>query len=191
MKDGILRQNVVLMSGLLAGIVAAGAGNFENAVVIAAGFTLITFFTVLLCRVIPRRLVYTVRIILYAVVGSLVYIPVVLLLRRVLGVEVVAAVGIYLPVLATNPVILSKTETRFYVRSMREMMGDLFGYVIGFDLVCLFVGIVRDVLVNNRIGWFPVRIGFQVPALETTFGGLIVVGVLAGLARACYARMKQ
>lgn len=190
-KDGLWRQNVVLMSGLLAGPVIAGATNLENAVAISIAFTLITYITVSLCRVISRKIVYALRIILYAVVAAVVYIPVAYMLELLMGPTAINGVGIYLPVLVTNPVILAKSETRFYLMPLKNMFIELIGYILGFDIVCIVIGAMRDILVNGRLGWLNVEIGFAIPALETTFGGMIIVGVLAGLTRAVYNRHRN
>ncbi len=190
-SDGLVRQNIVLMSGLLTGPVIAGATTFENAVAIVIGFSLITLITVMLCRFIPRKIVYTVRIIIYAVVASIIYIPVIIFINMLMGVTAIVSVGIYLPVLVTNPLILSKTETRLFLRPYGSMMLEILGYIAGFDIVCLLVGAVRDVLINSQIGWMRVDVGFTVPALETTFGGFLLVGVMAGLFRAVYNKSKN
>ncbi|MCL1823317.1 MAG: NADH:ubiquinone oxidoreductase subunit RnfE [Oscillospiraceae bacterium] len=190
-SDGFVRQNIVLMSGLLTGPVIAGAKDFESAAAISIVFVIITFFSVAFCRLVPRKLVYTLRIILYAIVASALYIPAVLACEYLMGEEAVLRAGIYLPVLVVNHVILSKTETRFFQLSYGQMLIDTAGYIGGFVCACFATGIIRDLLVNARIGMIEIETGFDVPALETTFGGFIVVGVLAGLCRALYNRSQN
>ena len=174
------------MSGLLTGPVIAGASDFESAAAISVVFTLITFFGVALCRFVPRKLVYTVRIIIYAIVSASLYMPAYFACRYIMGDNPIIKAGIYLPVLVTNHVILSKTETRFFHLPYGSMLLEALGYIAGFDAVCMITGIIRDILVNSRIGDIKFDVGFDVPALETTFGGFIVVGVLAGICRAVY-----
>ena len=190
-SDGLIRQNIVLMSGLLIGPVIAGAKDFMSAAAIAVVFSLITFFSVALCRLMPRKMVYTVRIIVYALVASVLYIPAVLTCRFLLGEEVTVSAGIYLPVLVVNHVILSKTETRFFHLPYFQMLLDVLGYIAGFVFVCLLTGIIRDILVNSAIGTLSIETGLSMPALETTFGGFIIVGVLAGICRAVYNRRTR
>jgi electron transport complex protein RnfE len=190
-SDGFFRQNIVLMSGLLIGPVIAGATNFMNAAAISVVFTIITFFSVALCRFIPRQMVYTVRIIAYALVASALYIPALLACRFLLGEEVTVSVGVYLPILVVNHVILSKTETRFFHLPYFQMLIDAIGYIAGFVFVCLLTGIIRDIFVNNAVGAFSIETRISMPALETTFGGFIIVGVLAGICRAIYNRRAK
>jgi len=184
--DGLIRQNIVLMSGLLIGPVIAGASDFESAAAISVVFAMITFFSVALCRFVPRKLVYTVRIIIYALVAAILYIPAYMACQQLLGDQAIVKAGIYLPVLVVNHVILSKTETRFFHLPYLSMLLEALGYIAGFIAVCMFTGIIRDLLVNSAIGGIQFDLGFELPALETTFGGLIIVGVLAGICRAVH-----
>ncbi|MBD5384331.1 MAG: NADH:ubiquinone oxidoreductase subunit RnfE, partial [Ruminococcaceae bacterium] len=73
--DGLLRQNIVLMSGLVTAPVIVAATTVERAVVLTVSFFLLSYTSILLCRFIPRRIVYTIRILLYAVVAAAMYIP--------------------------------------------------------------------------------------------------------------------
>jgi len=189
--DGLSRQNIVLMSGIAIAPVAAAAVNFENSLALALGFSVIAFLSVFLCRFVPKKIVYTIRVIIYAVIGGLAYIPAYILLQSVFGESVVSGLGVYLPTLAVNPLILTKTETRFCLRPIHLMTVELLGYIAGFDIVCVFVGIMRDILINNRVGWLTVEPGFDIPAFGTVFGGLMAVGVLAGLFRALYDANKR
>ncbi|MCL2108405.1 MAG: NADH:ubiquinone oxidoreductase subunit RnfE [Oscillospiraceae bacterium] len=190
-SDGLFRQNIVLMSGLLIGPVIAGAKDFYSAAAISLVFSLITFFSVAICRIVPRRLVYTVRIILYAIVSAALYVPAYLICRNIMGEEIMVGVGIYLPLLVVNHVILSKTETRLFHLPYFQMLRDVLGYIVGFVGACMLTGIIRDIFVNARIGRIDIEVGFLVPALETTFGGFIVVGILAGVCRGIYNRAKR
>lgn len=184
--DGIAKQNVVFMSGILITPVIAGATNFEKAAVIAIAFSLISFYTIMVCRLISRKIVYTVRITLYALMAAIVYIPICFILNSAFGTSVVESVGVYLPILAANPLILTKTESRFYLRSAKSMVGDVFSFVIGFDIACMLVGTLRDIFANGAIGFYQIDVFFEIPSMETPFCGFILVGVIAGIWRAVF-----
>jgi electron transport complex protein RnfE len=190
LSDGLVRQNIVLMSGTAIAPVAACAVNFQNALALSVGFTVIAFFGVFLCRFVPKKIVYTIRVIIYALIAGLAFIPAYLAVSVFYGTEVAQGLGVYLPVLAVNPLILTKTETRFSLRPAHLMTLELAGYITGFNVVCLLVGIARDIFTNGRIGNFEVYFGFAIPALSATFGGLITVGITAGLFRWLYNQSK-
>ena len=189
--DGILNQNVVLMSGLFAGPVIGAATNLKNSLVISLAFTLITIITAGLCRLLPKKIVFSVRIALYAIIASLIYIPVIMLENLIFGADTVRAVSLYLVILVTNPLIMSKTESRFFLRSVPMMFKDITGFVIGFDLSCIVVGILRDILSDNMVLNVIIPLPFQMSAMESVYGGFILVGVLAGLFRFIYKKVLR
>lgn len=191
LSDGVVKQNLVLMSGLFAAPVVAIADTLTNALVLCMAFTLITLLSVTVCSFLPRKIVFAVRIVIYAVVSAVIYVPVMFLLNLIFGTSVIAQVGVYLPIIITNPLIMSKTESRFYLRPFKYMLKDLVAFIIGFDLSCLVIGVLRDILVYNQLGAFRVSLPFQVPALGTVYGGFIFVGILAGIFRAAYNRNKK
>ena len=181
--DGIIRQNMVLMSGLFAGPVIGAATNLKNSLVIALAFTLITMVTAGICRLLPKKFAFAVRIVLYALIASAVYIPVILLAELIFGSDAVNSVSLYLAILVTNPLIMAKTESRFFLRSVPMMFKDMAGFVIGFDLSCILVGALRDILSDNMLWNTIIPLPFQMSAMENVYGGFILVGILAGLFR--------
>ena len=112
--DGLAKQNVVLMTGIVNAPVIIAATTFKKGVVIALAFAIISFLTIVTCSFVPKKIVYTLRVIIYALVGSVYYIPTVLLLEQIFPLTV-ELIGIYMPLIITNALIFSKTESRFYL----------------------------------------------------------------------------
>lgn len=190
LKDGFFKQNIVFMSGLLIAPVIACATTLGKSLAMCLVFSLVSFLTILLCRVIPRKIAYTLRVIIYSLVASAIYIPSVLLTTTVMGGDVIASAGVYLPILVTNSLILSKSESRFYVESFGDMVPDVLCFIAGFDAACIFTGAVREILAKGTIGGAYLDMPFTIPALETTFGGFLFVGIMAGFARGLYNHHK-
>ncbi len=189
-RDGFIKQNMIFMSGMLIAPVIACATSFVKSLALCFVFSLVSFAAILLCRFIPRTIVYTIRVTLYTAAAAAVYIPVAALARILFGEAVIGAAGVYLPILVTNSLILSKTETRFYLEPYANMVSDVLGFIAGFDIACLMTGLVRELLATGKIAGAEVPILFTVPALETTFGGFLFVGIGAGLFRAVYNYRK-
>ena len=80
--DGLFRQNIVLMSGLLTAPIIVAATTAKNALILVMSFFMISYTSILICRFIPRKIVYSIRIFMYALVAGLMYIPTVMLLER-------------------------------------------------------------------------------------------------------------
>ena len=191
LSDGIIKQNPVLMSGLFAVPVIGAATSWETALAVCYMFTVVTVLSVGLCRLLPKKIAFAIRIVLYALIASLVYVPAVLTAQLIFPVGLTEGISLYMAVIVTNPLILTKTESRFFLRTPLQMFKDVFGFVIGFDLACLLVGVIRDILTDNIIGNMIVPLSFQMPSMNTVCGGFILVGVLAGLFRALYNKFGK
>ena len=191
LSDGIIKQNPVLMSGLFAVPVVGAATSLESALAVCYVFSVVTLVSVGLCRLLPKKIAFAIRIVLYALIASVVYIPTVLTAGLIFPAEVMDGAALYLAVIVTNPLILTKTESRFFLRTPLQMVKDVMGFIIGFDLACLLVGVIRDILTDNIIGNTIVPLSFQMPSMNSVYGGFILVGVLAGLFRAFYNKFVK
>ena len=190
LKDGLIKQNMIFMSGMLIAPVIACATTLMKSLAVCFVFSFVSFATILVCRLIPRTIVYTIRVTLYTTAAAVFYIPAAALAYLIFGDAVVKAAGVYLPILITNSLILSKTETRFYLEPKGNMAKDVIGFIAGFDIACTITGALREILASGRIAGAEVPILFTIPALETTFGGFLFVGIGAGLFRAVYNYRK-
>lgn len=182
-REGILTKNPLFSSGVIIAPAAAACTDFNAAFILASVFTVVTFVTIALCRLVPRKIVYTVRIILYTLVASLVYVPVHLFFTsgEVLS-EMYAAVGIYAPLLITNSLITLRTETKFY-RLSRSFMMRLAGfYILGYDLALIVFGFLRGFLTTGTILGIKI-LPFSVPALSNVYGGFILLAVVSAAFR--------
>ena len=191
LSDGIIKQNPVLMSGLFAVPVIGAATSWESALAVCYVFSIVTLVSVVLCRLLPKKIAFAVRIVLYALIAALVYIPAAYTAQLIFPTAVTENIGLYLAVIVANPLILTKTESRFFLRTPLQMFKDVMGFIIGFDLSCLLVGVIRDILTDNIIGNTIVPLSFQMPSMNSVYGGFILVGVLAGLFRALYNKFVK
>lgn len=180
--DGLFRQNIVLMSGLVTAPVIVAATSCERAVVLVLSFFLMSYTSILICRLIPRKIVYTVRTTLYAAVAAAMFIPTVLLLESWFP-ETTQSVMLYIELLTVNSLLLAKTESRFYLKPYGEMAADAFMYVLGYAMAAFIVGAVRELLAYGAF------FGMQcfdppMPAAKSPFFGFFLVGILAAACRA-------
>ena len=184
--DGLIRQNIVLMSGLVTAPIIVAATSAERAVVLSMSFFMISYVSILLCRFIPRKISYMVRILLYALVAAGVFIPTMLCLERLFP-ETTENVVLYIELLVVNSLLLAKTETRFYLKPYGEMMVDALIYIIGYAIVAFIVGFIRELLAYGTL--FGIRL-FEplMPAAKSPFFGFILVGILAAVCRAVAGR---
>lgn len=187
--DGLFRQNIVLMSGLVTAPIIVAATTFERALVLTLSFFLISYSSIIICRFIPREIVYTVRIICYVGVASVMYIPTALLMNALFP-ETASAVSIYIEILVVNSLILAKTESRFYLMPLREMAVDALMYILGYAAAAFVVGIIREFLAFGSL--FGMRVcDAPMTAAKTPFFGFILVGIFAAVCRGMTSRRRK
>ena len=136
----------------------------------------------LLGSFVPRRLPYAAKIIINAVIASVVYIPVKSVAREFFP-EVITNVGIYFPLLAVNSLIVVQSETRFYRMRRLSMTASLVFYILGFDAVMIVTAFIRELFAYGTIAGRLVDADTLISGLGLPFGGFIFLGLLCGLYR--------
>ncbi|MDF2567390.1 MAG: putative NADH:ubiquinone oxidoreductase, subunit RnfE, partial [Oscillospiraceae bacterium] len=170
--EGLFVGNTVLERGLVVAPIIVASNTMQNAVTLGLGFLLITFITVFLSPLVPRKLPYTIRVILYVILAAVGFIPVSSLLNSAFPVAVYK-VGIFLPLIVTNSLIVSKIESRFLKKRYSMMVIDLFAHVMGFFIVICIVGALREIFGNASFWGQPFENQDKAPALMLPFSGFI------------------
>ena len=184
--DGLFRQNIVLMSGLVTAPIIVAATTAERALVLTLCFFMVSYISILICRLIPRKIMYSMRILIYAVVAGAVYIPTVLLISMLFP-ETVSGVLIYIEISVVNLLLLAKTESRFYLESFGVMALDALIYIAGYAVAAFAVGIIRELLAYGT--FFGLYLFYEpMPAARSPFFGFILVGILAAVCRVIVGR---
>lgn len=180
--DGLFRQNIVLMSGLVTAPIIVAATSAERALVLVLSFFLMSYTSIMICRIFPRKIVYTVRAMLYAVVAAGMFIPTVMLLEMLFP-ATTKSVMLYIELLTVNSLLLAKTESRFYLEPYGVMALDALFYVLGYALAAFVVGGIRELLAYGTL--FGMR-WFDPPmhAAKSPFFGFFLVGLFAAVCRA-------
>ncbi|MBE6889480.1 MAG: NADH:ubiquinone oxidoreductase subunit RnfE [Ruminococcaceae bacterium] len=187
--DGLFRQNIVLTSGLVTAPIIVAATTAQRAALLSLTFFMISYCTILIGRIIPRKLVYTVRIILYALIASLVFIPTAVLAQTLFP-DIMTSAMLYIEILVVNSLVLAKTESRFYLIPYSSMAIDSLVYIAGYALAAFAVGIVRELLAYGTV--FDLHICHAImPAAKSPFFGFILVGLYAAICRAYYNRKRS
>lgn len=181
-SDGIFLKNPLFISGMIIGPVVAVLTTYKIALAFIVAFSVITVCSVLICSFYSRRIVYAVRIILYTITASLVYMVVIMFLKQFMPLET-NSLGIFIPLLVTNSLIVSRTELRFFRKKKLNMLYDLFGFVIGFDAAVFVFAFVREVLTYGSIGMKVIGLSINFPVLAYPFGGFILLGLMSALYR--------
>jgi len=189
-QNGLLNKNPILVSGMVIAPVIVLANNFNDAVMLVAAFSLITFFTLVISSFVSKSIVYTIRIILYTLIGAVVYIPSVILLEYLMpdGVE---AIGIFFPLFITNSFIVTRSESIFFLETKGKMLLDIVFCIIGYDAAVLIFAAVREILASGTIGGKITGMPASFRVFEHPFGGFILLGLFAALFRSILLLIKR
>ena len=181
--DGLLADNTVLSSCMVISPVIICGDTLRNSEALAMAFTAITLLSVIIASFVPKKLPYAVKIIIYAIISSLVYIPVRFAAQEYFP-GIITRIGIYFPLLAVNSLIVVQTEAKFFRMRRMKMLPYLLFYVAGFDAVMIVTGFIRELLAYGTINNRMVDLDTLVSGLGQPFGGFIFLGLLCGLYRA-------
>ncbi|MCD7891659.1 MAG: electron transport complex subunit E [Ruminococcus sp.] len=182
LTSGLLSDNTVLSACMVISPVIMYGDTLQNALALVYAFSSITFISVLISSFVPKKLPYTIKIIIYALISSLVYIPVRLAAQEFYP-SSIEQIGIYYPLLAVNSLIVYQTELKFFRMKKGRMIGSLVFHILGFDTVMLITGLVREILAYGTINGQMVDIDTLMSGLAQPFGGFIFLGILCGIYR--------
>ena len=180
--DGLIKRNTLLSSGLVIAPVVAFSNTVVKSLLLAFAFSMITFLTLMISVFVPRRIVYTFRIILYTVIASVVYVPVYAMASDIFGGEI-EAFGIFFPLLITNSLIVLQSELIFFRKPMDKMLVTVIFYIIGFDAAVIVIGALREILAFGTFFGSMVLAEAPAPGFSRTFGGFMLLGLAAALYR--------
>lgn len=180
--DGLLGDNTVLSGLMVISPVIVCGDTIANALAVIYAFSAITFLSVMINSFIPKKLPYAVKIIIYAIISSLVYIPVKSAASHFFP-EVVERLGVYFMLLAVNSLIIVQSEAKFFKMKRGKMMLSLIFYILGFDAVMLIIALMRELLAYGTIYGRIVDADMLISGLGMPFGGFILLGVFCGIYR--------
>jgi electron transport complex, rnfABCDGE type, E subunit len=180
--DGILGENIVLSSLMVISPVIICGNTLKNAEALIYAFNSITFLSVLISSFVPRKLPYALKIIIYALISSVVYIPIKMAANEFFP-ESITRIGIYYPLLAVNSLIVFQSEAKLFRMKRGKMAASLFFYILGFDAVMLITGFLRELFAFGTIRGKIVDIDTLISGLSQPFGGFIFLGLMCGIYR--------
>lgn len=180
--DGLLNDNTVLSSLMVISPVIMCGDTIRNAISVIYAFSLITFISVLIGSFVPKKLPYALKIIIYALISSLVYVPVKFSSQQFFP-EVIDRIGIYFMLLAVNSLIMVQTEAKFYRMKRGKMAFSLIFYILGFDAVMLITSFFRELIAHGTVYDRVVDLDILVSGVGMPFGGFIFLGLFCGVYR--------
>ena len=190
LKNGIIKENPVLrlMLGTCPTLAVTTAASNGLGMGLATTFVLLgaNITISLLRKVIPDK----VRIPAYITIIAG-FVTVVQMLCKAFLPAINDALGIYLPLIVVNCIILGRAEMFARKNSVGPSILDALGMGIGFTAALLLMGMIREFIGAGSISGLDITGGFGMTLLILPPGGFFVFGVLIALSNKLAQRMNQ
>ena len=178
-QKGILKENPLFVQVLGVCPALATTTSLTNALGMGAAFSLVLIFSNLLISALKSFISDQIRIPCYIVViASLV--TVTEMLMNALVPDIYAALGIFIPLIVVNCIILGRAEAFASKNGLWTSFQDAVGMGLGYTLALSFVGSVREILGAGTLLGFPVLSASYQPILLMLMppGAFITMGFL-------------
>ena len=178
-QKGILKENPLFVQVLGVCPALATTTSLTNALGMGAAFSLVLIFSNLLISALKSFIPDQIRIPCYIVViASLV--TVTEMLMNALVPDIYAALGIFIPLIVVNCIILGRAEAFASKNGLWTSFQDAVGMGLGYTLALSFVGSVREILGAGTLLGFPVLGASYQPILLMLMppGAFITMGFL-------------
>lgn len=179
---GILKENPVLVLVLGTCPTLATTTSVSTAIGMGAAAAIVLICSNIIISLLRKIIPDTVRIPCYIVVIAA-FVSVVEMLVQAYFLDLYNALGVYLPLIVVNCIILGRAEMFASKNSVADSALDGIGMGLGFILTLTVMSTIREVLGSGT--WFGMEVPFfsiyHMPILAQTPGGFFVFGCLIAL----------
>ncbi len=191
-SPGILLRNAGIFNPVLVQAVGlcpvvAMATSVKSAALLSAVAAVIITVSELIASLFLKPIPRWIRIGIYIILGGAMVSPLMILIER-LNAPLFGELGIYLPLMAVNSLIVLRCE-RFAVK-IKPTAALLDGLTAstGYAAVLLAVGIVREIFGRGSLFGFAFYSGRTLTGLLLPFGGFIMLGFFGAVLRVLIAK---
>lgn len=189
-KDRIFLNNPVVMQGLGLAPLVVAAVSLQNAAMLAVAVLLILTPTRVLAAFLTRFSLFRFRGLTYALSACVVYIGALFILRTLYTPAELGLLGLYLPLLCADPIVLKR-----YERPQRERVKTAFkkGLITsaGYILVLFLTGGIREFLGTGSLFGHAVMSYSLLPLAALPMGGFILLALLIAAWRGAASIVKR
>lgn len=193
MSKDYLFQEIIVKNPVLIGTIGlcpivAICTSLKAALIMSVITILTLIIAQALSSLVLRHLPQWLRMSLYMLVGMIVVAPSMLIVEK-LDPTTMLALGIYLPLLSVNPVIVRQCEREGVNIGLAESLINSLCAGVGYSMVLITVGIVREIFGNGTIWGVEVLPFAPAAGMLMPMGGFIVLAFMAALLRAYFRKI--
>ena len=190
-RDRVFLNNPVIMQGMGLAPLVVAATTARNALMLSVAVILLLTPVRVIAALLARTGYYRFRGLIYCLTSATVYIGVYYALQAIFDVEILQ-LGIYLPLLVVEPLIIKRYERpqkERLVTALKKGLRTTCGYV----LVLMLMGCLREVLTTATLFDHAIpRIPADLfPMASLPAGGFLLLGVVCAVWRSAVNRYKK
>ena len=193
LTKGIIKENPVLVLVLGTCPTLATTTSVSTAIGMGIAAAIVLICSNILISLLRKIIPDSVRIPCYIVVIAG-FVSVVQMLVQAYFQDLYNALGVYLPLIVVNCIILGRAEMFASKHSVGESALDGIGMGIGFTLTLVVMATLREVVGAGTFAGIPVPFfsSYNIPILTQTPGGFFIFGCLIALvARITHGKVKH
>ncbi|RLE37784.1 electron transport complex subunit RsxE [Candidatus Acetothermia bacterium] len=189
LTKGIVKSNptFILMLGLCPTL--AVSTSLDNAVGMTAAFVVVLVLSNILVSAIRNYVPDRVRIPVFIVIIATLVSVVDLMMQGFMP-ALSKSLGIYIPLIVVNCIILGRAEAFARRNGILDSIADGLGIGIGFGVAIFLISFIRELLGTGKLELFGVKL-FSIPGLDQNpaaifqfpMGAFLVIGLLLALFR--------
>ncbi|GEM_PF-315459 len=180
--------NPVLIQALGLCLVIAATTSLKVSLLLSCEISVTLIIAEALTALIIKNFPNWVRVTAYMLIGLTVACPSMLLLERV-NEELLTAAGVYLPLISVNALVAVRCERYATKHKVKESLFDGVASSVGFSLVMIIAGIIREVIGSGTIWGKTLPWDAKMPGMLLPFGGLIVMGFMSAGLKSAIAKI--
>ncbi len=181
-------KNPVLVSTIGLCPVVAICTSLKSALMLSVITYITMIFTQILSAALFKSCPQWLRVALYTLSGMAVVAPSMLFLENMLQEDMVA-LGIYLPLLAINPLITRQCERVAIKETVNNAFINAVCCATGYSAVLIIMGFVRELLGSGTFWDLRVFSAPPVPSITTPFAGFIILAFMSALLRVYFKKI--
>lgn len=190
-RDRIFLNNPVIMQGMGLAPLVVAATTARNALMLSVAVILLLTPVRVIAALLARTGYYRFRGLIYCLTSATVYIGVYYALQAIFDVEILQ-LGIYLPLLVVEPLIIKRYERpqkERLVTALKKGLRTTCGYV----LVLMLMGCLREVLTTATLfeQAIPRLPADLFPMASLPASGFLLLGVVCAVWRSAVNRYKK
>ena len=193
LTNGIIKENPVLVLVLGTCPTLATTTSVSTAIGMGLAAAIVLICSNILISLLRKIIPDSVRIPCYNVVIAG-FVSVVQMLVQAYFQDLYDALGVYLPLIVVNCIILGRAEMFASKHSVGESALDGIGMGIGFTVTLVVMATLREVVGAGTFAGIPVPFfsSYNIPILTQTPGGFFIFGCLIALvARITHGKVKH